>query len=174
MRAMPAVSVPAGASFAHPVPPGHTVFAYVVDGAGHFEGPPDGPERAPAAGTGTLLLYGPGDGVRVLADRYPVRFILVAGKPLGEPVAWYGPVVMNTQDELRTAFREFEAGTFVKHPRYAEIRATAGEWRLLLQVHGMEEAGMCWGDAGCIYFWIPEAALKARDFGAIWMIFQCH
>ena len=47
-------------------------------------------------------------------DKKPVRFLLVSGKPLKEPVAWYGPIVMNTKDELQTAFKEFEAGTFIK------------------------------------------------------------
>ena len=46
-----------------------------------------------------------------------MRFLLVAGTPLGEPVAWYGPIVMNTQAELRVAFHEYEQGTFVKHAR---------------------------------------------------------
>jgi redox-sensitive bicupin YhaK (pirin superfamily) len=107
------VSLPAGRSFTHPVKPGHTVFACVLEGEGHFAGPPDAP-GARASGEGTLVLYAPGDAVVVTADRRLVRFLLVSGEPLGEPVAWYGPVVMNTQDELRTAFREFEQGTFVK------------------------------------------------------------
>ena len=45
----------------------------------------------------------------------PVRFLLISGKPIKEPVAWYGPIVMNTQEELRVAFEEYERGTFVKH-----------------------------------------------------------
>jgi redox-sensitive bicupin YhaK (pirin superfamily) len=48
-----------------------------------------------------------------------VRFLLVSGRPLGEPVAWYGPIVMNTQDELRRAFEELEAGTFLKPDSHA-------------------------------------------------------
>ena len=63
------------------------------------------------------MLYGPGEGIVVTADKRPVRFLLVAGRPLKEPVAWHGPIVMNTQDELRTAFREYEQGTFAKHAR---------------------------------------------------------
>ncbi len=111
------VSLPAGATWSHPVKRGHTVFAFVVEGTGHFEGGRDALERGPAtlaSSAGTLVLYAQGDSVTVVTDKQPVRFLLVAGKPLGEPVAWYGPVVMNTQEELRTAFREFEAGTFVK------------------------------------------------------------
>jgi len=124
------VSVPAGKSFTHPVTSGHTVFAFVIDGEGYFD-----PERDPFAreavgenyfdmarpsgcSEGTLVLYGPGDAVVVNADQRPVRFLLVAGRPLKEPVAWYGPIVMNTQEELRTAFREYEEGTFVKHARH--------------------------------------------------------
>jgi len=109
------VSLPASTSFSHPVQGGHTVFAYVVDGAADFSGSPEAPGHP--SGEGTLLLYGPGDRVVVRADRRPARFLLVSGKPLGEPVAWYGPIVMNTQEEIRTAFREYQEGTFVKHRR---------------------------------------------------------
>jgi redox-sensitive bicupin YhaK (pirin superfamily) len=109
------VSLPDGASFSHPVKPGHTVFAYVIDGEGHFEGGLKArAENARGSGEGTLVLYGSGEAVEVATDKRPVRFLLVAGRPLGEPVAWHGPIVMNTQDELRTAFRELEERTFVR------------------------------------------------------------
>jgi redox-sensitive bicupin YhaK (pirin superfamily) len=62
----------------------------------------------------SLVLFDSGDEVVVQAGDDGVRFLLVSGKPLGEPVAWYGPIVMNTQDELRLAFEELEAGTFLK------------------------------------------------------------
>ena len=108
------VSLPAGKTFTHPVKAGHTVFAYVSEGEGFFD-----PANPRAATTGdTLVLYGAGNTVMVTTDRKPARFLLVAGKPLGEPVAWRGPIVMNTQAELRTAFEEFERGTFVKHGRH--------------------------------------------------------
>ena len=56
------------------------------------------------------------DGEQVLANTedYPVRFLLISGKPLHEPVAWYGPIVMNTVEELQTAFDEYQKGTFIK------------------------------------------------------------
>jgi len=93
------------------------VFAYVVEGEGDFD-------RARGAfaneachpyGEGTVILYGPGNTVNVATDRKPVRFLLIAGRPFHEPIAWQGPIVMNTQEELRAAFREFQDGTFVKH-----------------------------------------------------------
>jgi len=121
------VSVPAGVTFTHPVSPGHTVFAYVIDGSAYFD-----EERNPFAhevignnyfdfkrdcrfGVETLVLYDrQGDQVVIKAEDSPVRFLLVSGKPIGEPVAWYGPIVMNTQEELQIAFEEFEKGTFIK------------------------------------------------------------
>ena len=123
------VSIPARSTFRHPVKAGHTVFAYVFEGEGYFD-----PERDPYAredvgeryfdmerpcvcGNGTVVLYGPGDTVAVSTEERPVRFLLVSGRPLGEPIAWYGPIVMNMQAELRVAFREYEQGTFVKHAR---------------------------------------------------------
>ncbi len=123
------VSLPSGKSFAHPVKSGHTVFVYVIEGEGYFDQGRDAfaheavgmnyfdMTRKCKCGSDTLVLYGPGDVVGVTTEGQPVRFLLVSGRPLGEPVAWYGPIVMNTQEELRAAFREFEEGTFVKHAR---------------------------------------------------------
>jgi redox-sensitive bicupin YhaK (pirin superfamily) len=105
------VTVPAGSTFSHPVKEGHTVLAYVIEGEGLF-----GPEQTPAAEF-TFIQYGPGTSISVSAGKKPVRFLLISGKPLGEPIAWQGPVVMNTQEELATAFREFQEGTFLKHAR---------------------------------------------------------
>ena len=53
--------------------------------------------------------------ISINAEKEPVRFLLVSGKPIGEPVAWYGPIVMNTEEELRIAFEEYRKGTFIKH-----------------------------------------------------------
>ena len=55
-----------------------------------------------------------GDEVAIAAPASPVRFLLVSGRPIREPVAWYGPIVMNTQEELRLAFEEYQQGTFIK------------------------------------------------------------
>ncbi len=105
------VSLPPHATFTHSVKAEHTVFAYVFEGEGYF-----GPGRDPSTHE-TVVLYGPGDTVEVSTEEQPVRFLLVAGRPLKEPVAWHGPIVMNTQEELRVALREYEEGTFVKHAR---------------------------------------------------------
>jgi redox-sensitive bicupin YhaK (pirin superfamily) len=120
------VSLPAGTEFTHLVAPGHTIFAYVVDGEGYFE-PGRDAFGHDAVGTnyfdldvpcachnGTLVLYGPGDALRITTEQRSVRFLLASGKPIGEPIAWYGPIVMNTRDELRLAFEELDKGTFIK------------------------------------------------------------
>jgi redox-sensitive bicupin YhaK (pirin superfamily) len=66
------------------------------------------------AGNRSLVLFDTGDEVVVQAGDQGIRFLLVSGRPLEEPVAWHGPIVMNTQDELRTAVNELRAGTFIK------------------------------------------------------------
>ena len=103
------VAVPKGARFTHPVKKGHTVFAYVVEGSACFDAGRDPHARE------TLVHYGDGDAVSITAEKEPVRFLLVSGKPIGEPVAWYGPIVMNTAEEIRIAFDEYRNGTFIKH-----------------------------------------------------------
>ncbi len=62
-----------------------------------------------------LVVFGDGDGVAITAGGKPLRFLLVSGKPLREPIAWYGPIVMNTEGELEIAFAEYRSGTFIMH-----------------------------------------------------------
>jgi len=66
-------------------------------------------------GDRTIVLYKDGDEVAVSAPDSEVRFLLISGLPIEEPIAWYGPIVMNTQEELKTAFKEYQEGTFIKH-----------------------------------------------------------
>jgi len=60
------------------------------------------------------VLFGDGEQVTVSTEKELVRFLLISGRPIGEPIAWYGPIVMNTQEELRVAFEELDRGTFIK------------------------------------------------------------
>jgi redox-sensitive bicupin YhaK (pirin superfamily) len=104
------ITVPPGTVFEHRVPEGHTAFVYILSGAASFDESGDRYQRE------TVVLYErDGDSVKIETKQDPVRFIFVAGKPLGEPVAWGGPIVMNTREELRVAFDEYEKGTFIKH-----------------------------------------------------------
>ncbi len=103
------VSVPAGGKFEHTVKKGNTVFAYVLDGEGIFH-----PEIKKRISKENLVLFSDGEGVDIEASEKPLRFLLISGKPIGEPVAWYGPIVMNTEEELRLAFEEYQNGTFIK------------------------------------------------------------
>ena len=121
------VTVPPRTTYRHPTKSGHNVFAYVIDGKGFFckEKAPFSYEvegtnyfdmtREPFLDNGTLVLFGDGEEVFVSAEEEPTRFLLMSGKPIGEPVAWYGPIVMNTQEELRVAFEEYREGNFVKY-----------------------------------------------------------
>jgi quercetin 2,3-dioxygenase len=106
------VSVPAKGEFNHPTKPGHTVFAYVIEGQAFF----DETKKQPI-GNGTVCLYSDGDHISVVTAEGPVRFLLISGKPIGEPVAWYGPIVMNSEEELQRAFEEYRNGTFIKHKK---------------------------------------------------------
>ena len=120
------ITVPAESEFSHPTKRGHTVFVYVIEGKGYFckEKEPFSYEmegvnyfdmkRDPFLENGDIVLFGDGDQVMVSTDGDHVRFLLISGKPIGEPIAWYGPIVMNTNDELRIAFEEYNNGTFIK------------------------------------------------------------
>lgn len=116
------VFVPAGKSKSLPMDTRRQAFAYVFDGAGQFadaSDPQDVPTDTPG-GDGTpvenrsLVLFSSGDEVVVEAGDEGIRFLLVSGKPLQEPVAWRGPIVMNTREELERAFKELREGTFLE------------------------------------------------------------
>jgi redox-sensitive bicupin YhaK (pirin superfamily) len=102
-------AMPGGRRLETPIAPEHNAFAYVFDGAARFGG-----SAAQEIAAGQLAVLGAGDGVTVVTGPSNVRFLLVSGQPLREPVAWGGPIVMNTQEELRRAFEELRAGTFVR------------------------------------------------------------
>ncbi len=120
------VWVPPGKKKILPVETTRHAFAYVFEGSGTFRDASaplpvktdrvgaDGESRFDEAGNRSLVLFDTGDEVSVRAGDEGMRFLLVSGRPLGEPVAWQGPIVMNTQDELRQAFAELRVGTFIR------------------------------------------------------------
>ncbi len=103
------VTVPPGATFIHPTPLGHTVLAYVIAGRGAF-----GADRERLAKDRHLVSFGDGNRVTISGTTEAARFLLISGKPIREPIAWAGPIVMNTQAELEIAFDELDRGTFIK------------------------------------------------------------
>jgi redox-sensitive bicupin YhaK (pirin superfamily) len=116
------VSVPPGKRKQLPVERTRHAFAYVFAGSGSFR---DASAPLPVhneltgrwdreAGNRSLIVFDRGDEITVQAGDEGIRFLLVSGKPLEEPVAWYGPIVMNTEDQLRQAYEELRAGTFIK------------------------------------------------------------
>jgi redox-sensitive bicupin YhaK (pirin superfamily) len=121
------VTVPAKSEFTHATKPGHTVLAYVIDGQACFCEQKDpfayevegvnyfDTQRSPFVSNANLVLFDDGEQIVVSTEDEPVRFLLMSGKPIREPVAWYGPIVMNTRRELQIAFEEYNNGTFIKH-----------------------------------------------------------
>jgi quercetin 2,3-dioxygenase len=120
------VTIPAGRRKTLPIETTRHAFAYVFAGSGKFCNA-SGPLAVPTEPVGwwnktppaqadnrCLILFDRGDEVMVQAGEDGIRFLLVSGKPLEEPVAWYGPIVMNTQDELRKAFDDLDRGTFLQ------------------------------------------------------------
>jgi hypothetical protein len=120
------VSVPPGKRKSLPVETMRHAFAYVFAGSGKFCNA-SGPLAVPTesvewidtnppteAADRSLVLFDSGDDVTVQAGENGIRFLLVSGKPLQEPVAWYGPIVMNTQKELQEAYDELKKGTFLQ------------------------------------------------------------
>jgi quercetin 2,3-dioxygenase len=120
------VDVPPETELLFPTPPGHTVLVYVIAGEATFCESAD-PFSYEAQGSGyldmqrsawqgntSLLVFDDGDQIKVHSGSAGVRFLFISGKPIREPVAWYGPIVMNTESELRVAFEEYQNGTFLK------------------------------------------------------------
>ena len=121
------ITIPPETEFNHMLNPEHTIFTYVIKGSGYFDQERDAYahniqgsnyfdfKRDCLIRPESLVLYEKGEGIKIHTQDELVRFLLISGKPLQEPVAWYGPIVMNTQEELRTAFEEYKEGTFIKH-----------------------------------------------------------
>jgi redox-sensitive bicupin YhaK (pirin superfamily) len=129
------VTVPGGASFSFPIDTGHTAAAYVVEGKGSFD--PAGSageyviegaryfdfEREDPITPENLVIFGDGDRIVVDGGGDGVRFLLFSGRPLREPIAWYGPIVMNTREELNSAFEEYRNGTFIRQKSELSLKS---------------------------------------------------
>ncbi len=100
------VTMEAGSKFSLPVPEEHTVLAYIFDGKGIF--------GDTAVASVKMVVFGEGNQIGVQADDSPVRFMLMAGAPFGEPIVPYGPFVMNTREEIQQALADLKDGTFVR------------------------------------------------------------
>jgi quercetin 2,3-dioxygenase len=96
------IFMPAGTEFKHKMKNDHTVFSYITSGKGYF-------------GENSDEIFEAGNEIKAVSGCEGLTFLLISGKPIGEPVAWYGPIVMNTKDELKVAFEEYKNGSFIKH-----------------------------------------------------------
>ena len=103
------ITLDPGIVFSHPVRPGHTGAAYVIGGRGEF-----GASGGWPAGNRDMILFSDGNRIHARSGEEGFRFLFFTGKPFREPVAWRGPIVMNTDAEIREAFREYQDGTFIK------------------------------------------------------------
>jgi len=104
------VSMDINSEFKHSIKEGNNVMAYVIEGEAYFD-----EDNENLVGAENLVIYRDGDQVLIRTTSNNVRFLLISGKPIKEPVAWRGPIVMNTDEELRIAFREYQNGTFIIH-----------------------------------------------------------
>ena len=106
------VSIPANGSFSHPIERGHAALAYVFEGKGVFEA--DDTATGKPVPHPRLIVFGNGDRIAVRAAEPGVRFLLISGKPLNEPIARWGPFVMNTRTEIEQTLEEIKNGTFIQ------------------------------------------------------------
>ncbi|TLU86207.1 MAG: pirin family protein [Chlorobium sp.] len=121
------ITVPPDTTFTHHVESSRNAFAYIIAGKGLFcrddepfsyetEGVSYFDMEADAyAENETLILFTDGEYITITTEEDPVRFLLFSGHPLHEPIAWHGPIVMNTREELRQAFDDYERGTFIRN-----------------------------------------------------------
>ncbi|MFX1273451.1 MAG: pirin family protein [Promethearchaeota archaeon] len=103
------IEIPPNTEFVHEVKSKNTVFAYIFEGSGYFD---DNLDRE--KNVGELVVYQEGSNIKITTKDSHVRFLLISGKPIEESIAWGGPIVMNTKEELQLAFNEFNNGTFIK------------------------------------------------------------
>ncbi|MFW9818717.1 MAG: pirin family protein [Candidatus Thorarchaeota archaeon] len=104
------VKISPRSEFIHHIKEGYNVIAYTIEGEGYFDD-----DKKELVDKETLVIYREGDRVKISTEDSGIQFLLISGKPLKEPVAWRGPIVMNSDEELRIAFEEYQNGTFIKY-----------------------------------------------------------
>ncbi len=104
------VTLEKGKKFLYRIPKDHAVLLYVIEGSITV-----GDMSADSVPAGNIILMEDGEEIVCTANNLDSQFLLIAGKPIGEPVAWYGPIVMNTEDEIKQALEEYQNGRFVKN-----------------------------------------------------------
>lgn len=104
------VTISPNSDFIHPIKDTYNTIAYIIEGEGYFDD-----DKKELVKREMLVIYRDGDEINIYTKDNKVRFLLISGKPLKEPVAWRGPIVMNTDEELRIAFEEYQKGAFIKH-----------------------------------------------------------
>jgi quercetin 2,3-dioxygenase len=109
------IIIPAETTYTHTVKDGHTVVAYLIKGQGYFDDQRSNLSPSCICSSDQTVLYKhDGEQLEISSADTELRFLLFSGRPLREPIAWQGPIVMNSKEELRTAFEEFNNGTFIK------------------------------------------------------------
>ncbi len=103
------ITLPAESKYIHQTEPDHTVFIYIIEGTTNLD------SENSEIPNGSLVLFDKGDQIILSTKEKSSRLLYFSGKPLGEPIAWRGPIVMNTQEELSTAFQEYRSGTFINN-----------------------------------------------------------
>ena len=103
------ISIPENCKYIHQTKAGHNVFAYVIGGTCQFES-----KEHTLCKNRTVVLFGDGEYISIITKESNVRLLLISGKPINEPIAWGGPIVMNTEEELNLAYEEIENGNFIK------------------------------------------------------------
>ncbi|MHA1186232.1 MAG: pirin family protein [Candidatus Heimdallarchaeota archaeon] len=104
------ITMETNSTFEHATHKGYTVFAYIIEGEGFFD-----EAMKESLSKDNVVLFDDGESLKITTKDTKIRFLLISGKPIKEPIAWRGPIVMNTQFELKVAFEELQKGKFIKH-----------------------------------------------------------
>ena len=108
------ITIPKGIEHIQDTIKDYCVMFYIFEGAGYIETLIDGSVEHKKIENRNMILFEEGEKIKIIAGETDLRFLMISGKPINEPIAWYGPIVMNTDEEIKTAYDELQKGTFVK------------------------------------------------------------